>query len=295
MSYPRSFHRRGFTLPALLGSLTLVCLLCVFLAPILRHVKAQQDSNICLSNLRRIGQATLMYVQDYDQTMPMATVNTRSSWNTNSPHMVPDNWSSLITHPAVIGSKCIWPNTTLPYGITLATLKCPSQEAYKYIVPRFTYDTPLAPPVPVGYAMNGLLNVYPLSSVVNPSRVPLIWEGRGRSGYLGGVLQNPTMTCVDGTQPCRFGHTQLGNQAGNGGAGFMMVLNGTIWTHGRANHWFFLDGHVEVRNLGASVGKDGSYVATDPHVDPYTGYNERGIPQFTNSDGAFPAVFRPDR
>ena len=236
-----------------------------------------------------------MYVQDYDQTMPMATVNTRGSWMTNFPHMVPDNWSSLTTHPAVIGSKCIWPNTALPYGITLATLKCPSQEAYKYIVPRFTYDTPLAPPVAVGYTMNGLLSMYPLASVPNPSRVPLIWEGRGRAGYLGGVLQNPLLSCMDGTSPCLFNPSQAGNGATNGGTGAMFGLSGSVWTHGRDNNWLFVDGHVEQRKLGAAVGKNGELVATDPQVDPYTGYNERGLPQYVNSDGAFPAVFRPDR
>jgi type II secretory pathway pseudopilin PulG len=73
MSYPRSDYRRGFTLPTLLGSLTIVGLLCVFLAPMLRQMKGQQDSNICLTNLRRIGQAMMMYVQDYDQTMPLTT------------------------------------------------------------------------------------------------------------------------------------------------------------------------------------------------------------------------------
>lgn len=295
MSHPRSSYRQGFTLPALLTSLSIVGLCCLFLAPMLRQMKAQQESNICLTNLRRIGQATLMYVQDYDQTMPMATVNTRGSWMTNFPHMVPDNWSSLTAHPAVIGSKCIWPNTALPYGITLETLKCPSQEAFKYNVPRFTYETPLAPPAPVGYAMNGLLSMYPVASVPNPSRVPLIWEGRGRSGYLGGVLQNPMLICSDGTQPCKFNLDQLGNQTANGGVGMMFGLNGAIWTHGRDNHWLFVDGHVEVRKLGVAVGKNGDVVLTDPQVDPYTGYNERGVPQYTNSDGAYPGVFRPDR
>jgi hypothetical protein len=39
----------------------------------LRQMKAEQDSNVCLSNLRRIGQGTLMYFHDYDQTMPLTT------------------------------------------------------------------------------------------------------------------------------------------------------------------------------------------------------------------------------
>ena len=289
MSFPRSVHRRGFTLPALFTSISIVGLCFVFLAP-----KAQQESNICLSNLRRIGQATMMYVQDYDQTMPLTTSYVGGKWS-NLVHVVPDNWSSLTTHPVVIGSKWVWPNTALPYGITLDTLKCPSQEAYRFGNTRLTYSTPLAPPAAVGYVMNGLLNMYSMTSVPNPSRVPLIWEGRGRSGILGGVLQNPALVCPDSTNQCTFDLAQVGNSAANGGTSVMYGLNGSIWTHGRDNNWLYVDGHVESKKLGAAVGKNGEYVSTDPQVDPYTGYSERGIPQFTNSDGAFPAVFRPDR
>jgi prepilin-type processing-associated H-X9-DG protein len=261
----------------------------------LRQMKVQQESNVCLSNLRRIGQATLMYVQDYDQTMPLTTSNVGGKWNTNLVHVVPDNWSSLTTHPAVIGSKWVWPNTTLPYGITLETLKCPSQEAYRYGNTRFTYSTPLAPPAALGYVMNGLLNTFSVTSVPNPSRVPLIWEGRGRSGLLGGVVQGPALICNDGTRPCKYDSAQAGNSAANGGTSSMFGLFGSIWTHGRDNNWLYIDGHVELKKLGAAVGKNGEFVATDPQVDPYTGYNERGIPTFINTDGNFPYVFRPDR
>jgi prepilin-type processing-associated H-X9-DG protein len=285
----------AFTLPGLAAVVTLTGLLGLFLAPLVVQQKSQQESNICLSNLRRIGQATLMYVQDYDQNMPLTTSNVSGQWLTNFMHLVPAKWSSLTTHPAVIGSKCIWPNTALPYGITLETLKCPSQEAYKVSLSRFTYDTPLAPPAALGYTMNGLLSTYPLASVANPTRVPLIWEGRGRSGFLGGVLQNPLLVCADGTQQCRFNSAEAGNSAANGGTGSMFGLNGSIWTHGRDNNWLFVDGHVEVRKLAAAVSNDGSYVDTDANVDPYRNYNERGIPQFFHTDGAFPIAFRPDR
>lgn len=286
---------KAFTLPALATVVAMTGLLGLFLAPLVVQLKSQQESNICLTNLRRLGQATLMYAQDYDQTMPLTTSNVNGQWLTNFPHMVPVNWSSLTTHPAVIGSKCIWPNTALSYGITLDTLKCPSQESYRYGNTRFTYSTPLAPPAAVGYTMNGLLSTYSIALVSNPARVPLIWEGRGRSGFLGGVLQNPLLGCADGTQPCRFSSAEAGNGAANGGTGSMFGLNGSIWTHGRENHWLFADGHVEARKLGAIVLKAGSSLDTDPSVDPYRSYNERGIPNFIHTDGAFPIAFRPDR
>ena len=87
----------AFTLPGLAAVVTLTGLLGLFLAPLVVQLKSQQESNICLSNLRRIGQATLMYVQDYDQTMPLTTSNISGRWLSTFPHMVPADWSSLTT------------------------------------------------------------------------------------------------------------------------------------------------------------------------------------------------------
>jgi prepilin-type processing-associated H-X9-DG protein len=277
----------AFTLPGLASVVALTGLLGLFLAPLVVQLKSQQESNICLSNLRRIGQATLMYVQDYDQTMPLTTSNISGRWLSTFPHMVPADWSSLTTHPAVIGSKWVWPNTALQYGITVETLQCPSQEAYRYNVPRFTYSSSQAKPAAVGYTINGLLNAYPVSAITSLHKVPLIWEGRGRSGFLGGSWQNPVLNCPDAFSPCTYNTSCEGNR--NGGTGFHGAVVGSIWTHGRTNAWLFADGHVEKRNLGAVLGK-----STDYNIDPHAEYDERGVPRFAWTNGCHSWLFRPD-
>jgi prepilin-type processing-associated H-X9-DG protein len=282
-------RRAAFTLPGLASAVALTGLLGLFLAPLVVQLKAQQESNICLNNIRRLGQATLMYVQDYDQTMPLTASKVRGRWQTNQVHVVPFNWSSS-NNDAVLGSEYVWPNTVLAYGISIETLKCPSQEAKKGGLVQLTYNSPLARPVPVGYSMNGLLTSYLLTSIPNPSRVPLIWEGRGRSGYLGGVVSNPFLSCTNGTLPCRFDLPPV-NGVTNGDIGGMMGLDGSVWTHGRSNHWLFVDGHVEARKLGTAITPKES----DPVVDPFNRYNDRGVPDFYHTDGRFPPLFRPDR
>ena len=75
----------------------------------------------------------------------------------------------------------------------------------------------------------------------------------------------------------------------------MMGLDGSVWTHGRSNHWLFVDGHVEARKLGTASAPEGQFGNSDPSVDPFNGYNERGVPAYYHNDGRFPPLFRPDR
>jgi prepilin-type processing-associated H-X9-DG protein len=250
--------------------------------------QVRQEQNICIQNIRRLGQATLMYAEDFDQAMPLSTSNVGGRWQSQSQHIVPAGWSSSVDDPVVVGSKFVWPNTVLPYGVGIDALKCPSQQAIKVNKPYFTYLSPIKPPAMVGYTFNGLLNSYNQSQIVNPSRVPLIWEGRGRTGMLGGVLQTPLMNCYDATQPCRYTTNCSGSV--NGSTGGLMPLDGAIWTHSRTNIWLFVDGHVEYRALGAVLNNSN----TDSNVDPYTGYSERGIPGFIWTNGCHPLLFRPD-
>jgi prepilin-type processing-associated H-X9-DG protein len=280
--------KRAFTLPGLLVVLSLLAVLGLYLVPLYQGYKSKQEASICITNLRRLGQSTLMYASDFDETLPPSVGNVNGQWLTNFWCMSPPNWSSLTTHPAVIASNSIWPNNCRDYGITDSELNCPSQQAGRVGLARFTYDNPLAKPNIVSYTMNGLVSFYKLTSITNTARVPLLWEGRGRQNGLGGVLHNPLLTCPDGTQPCVFNTSCSGST--NGGTGGVFGL-GSVWTHGKRNHWLFVDGHVEGRLMGAVLHPG----ATDRTVDLYTGYNDAGIPGYMNGDGCFPDLFRPDR
>ena len=286
--HDRTRRGRAFTLPALLAVLSILAILGLYLMPLYQGYKSKQEASICITNLRRLGQSTLMYASDFDETLPLSTANVNSQWLTNFSFPVPPSWSSLTTDRAVIGSTFVWPNSVRSHGVLDSDLTCPAQSVGRLTQVRYTYSTPLAKPNVVSYSMNGLLNSLQLSSIADKSRVPLIWEGRGRQSGLGGVLQNPLLTCIDGTQPCVFNTGCLGGT--NGGTGGAFGLLGPIWTHGKRNHWLFIDGHVEGRPLGAVISGD-----TDRTVDMYRDYNEAGFPNFIYTDGCFPELFRPDR
>ena len=67
----RSFPRRaGFTLIELLVVIAIIALLAAIIFPVFATVRGNARKISCLSNLRQIGLATIMYAQDYDGLFP---------------------------------------------------------------------------------------------------------------------------------------------------------------------------------------------------------------------------------
>jgi prepilin-type N-terminal cleavage/methylation domain-containing protein/prepilin-type processing-associated H-X9-DG protein len=72
MSKSRTFQRRGFTLIELLVVIAIIAILAAILFPVFARAREQARKASCQSNLKQIGLAIAMYVQDYDETYPMA-------------------------------------------------------------------------------------------------------------------------------------------------------------------------------------------------------------------------------
>ena len=58
-------HRRGFTLIELLVVIAIIAILAAMLLPVLREAREKARQVVCMSNLRQIGMAAIMYLQDY--------------------------------------------------------------------------------------------------------------------------------------------------------------------------------------------------------------------------------------
>ncbi len=63
--------QRGFTLIELLVVIAIIAILAAILFPVFAQAREKARQTSCLSNLRQIGTATLMYLQDYDETFPL--------------------------------------------------------------------------------------------------------------------------------------------------------------------------------------------------------------------------------
>jgi prepilin-type N-terminal cleavage/methylation domain-containing protein/prepilin-type processing-associated H-X9-DG protein len=68
---PRTVGRKnGFTLIELLVVIAIIAILAAILFPVFAQARAKARSISCLSNVKQIGTAFAMYVQDYDETTP---------------------------------------------------------------------------------------------------------------------------------------------------------------------------------------------------------------------------------
>jgi prepilin-type N-terminal cleavage/methylation domain-containing protein/prepilin-type processing-associated H-X9-DG protein len=63
-------RRSGFTLMELLCVVAIIAVLAAILFPVLGQVRERARQVTCLSNLRQIGHAQLLYLQDWDERLP---------------------------------------------------------------------------------------------------------------------------------------------------------------------------------------------------------------------------------
>jgi len=100
--------KRAFTLIELLVVIAIIAILAAILFPVFARAREQARRTSCLSNMKQLNTSMLMYVQDYDETMPFA------NWR---PDVAPWNINQY-------GSE--WQNVIQPYAKNEQILRCPS-------------------------------------------------------------------------------------------------------------------------------------------------------------------------
>jgi len=106
--------RHGFTLIELLVVIAIIAILAAILFPVFAQAREKARSASCLSNLKQIGTAVAMYVQDYDETYPFCYLYTTAN-GTAAPY-----WH--------------WSHALLPYTRNAQIWVCPSAK-YKQTPP----------------------------------------------------------------------------------------------------------------------------------------------------------------
>ncbi len=78
--------RRGFTLIELLVVVAIIALLLAVLMPAMRKIKETARETVCRSNLRNVGLAVLMYLEDFERKIPNTYPSTGYLWFESDGH-----------------------------------------------------------------------------------------------------------------------------------------------------------------------------------------------------------------
>ena len=131
------FTKHGFTLIELLVVIAIIAILAAILFPVFAQAREKARQTSCLSNMKQIGTACQLYVDDFDETLPFG-VSMYTAVPDNYPgktYMVYDN---LVYGNG--GNAYTWMDAIFPYVKNVKLYHCPS--IYKGAS---------------GYAMNGLI------------------------------------------------------------------------------------------------------------------------------------------
>jgi prepilin-type N-terminal cleavage/methylation domain-containing protein len=116
--------RAGFTLIELLVVIAVIAILAAILFPVFAHVRGKARQATCLSNEKQIAMGWLMYIQDYDETLPFV-LNHGANDRNNSGYGDGGKWPAV---PGVTGQEPRFQLVTLvmPYVKNQAVWYCPS-------------------------------------------------------------------------------------------------------------------------------------------------------------------------
>ena len=126
--HPRSDagKRNGFTLIELLVVIAIIAILAAILFPVFAQAREKARQTSCLSNLKQMGNALMMYVQDYDETLPMAGRNLAAG---ETDANTPTRWQGWLQPYIKSGAS----TANLSRGVG-GVFVCPSQTSYPTVV-----------------------------------------------------------------------------------------------------------------------------------------------------------------
>lgn len=125
-----SRRQTAFTLIELLVVIAIIAILAAILFPVFAQAREKGRQAACISNLRQLSQATLMYAQDYDETFP----------------------GVLMDYDVGEGFRTTFIETLMPYVRNRSIGQCPSAVQHGYCWP--TTSNPCARYLPWDYSLN---------------------------------------------------------------------------------------------------------------------------------------------
>lgn len=197
----------AFTLIELLVVIAIIAILAAILFPVFAQARQQARKTACVSNLRQLGNAALLYAQDYDETL-------------FGSHTL-DEGVSLTKGFMDDAAVRNWAKSLFTYTRNLDVFVCPNTQPYTATGTSMGYaEVTVAGGGNTSYAGNYILADRPLAAVPAPASIVLLHEF---NIYTRSAQMRPYPA---GTEFRQFHHGKLEN------------------THTGGANRLFVDGHV---------------------------------------------------
>ena len=225
--------KKGFTLIELLVVIAIIAILAAILFPVFAQAREKARQASCLSNMKQLGTALQLYVDDYDETFPNGTWLTSSDMNA--------------THSNGYASSFVY--MLWPYVKNGGMFCCPSCPGRSRVVRNFDQGYPGS-----SYAANGALMTkgsVAMAQVASPSEIMFFNEFNSTGCQSGNVYYRPCRTGgPDGSYNYLFQ------------VGILPTWDGGVPHNGGMNITF-ADGHAKYAKAGSLTYKNFGVKPTD--------------------------------
>ena len=249
MITPTLKNRCGFTLIELLVVIAIIGILAAILFPVFAQAREKARQTSCASNEKQLGLGFLQYVQDYDETFPVGTIDTGT-----------DPYDADVRG---------WAGQVYPYVKSKGVYSCPDDPT-----------APSSPYVPISYGYNshfghnmqsygGQLAPRPymiLAKMTAPSSTVLLFE-----------LQNSFADPTNPAENYSCGSYGTGASFGNPMAtgvfplqSFTVIAANNGMVHVTGSNYLAADGHVKFLGNTKISGGFGEEAAQSPACAPQT-------------------------
>ena len=205
--------RKGFTLIELLVVIAIIAILAAILFPVFARAREKARQTSCLNNVKQLTLGVMMYMQDYDEVLPLSQM-----------------WHSVACLRAFHGNVTMyhwWCDSVFPYVKNKQAFACPSRTG---IAAEIGYEIAYGYNYWLGYYNSATGTTpyyrgYKLSAIVYPAETILLgdndWTG-STSDYPAGYVQ----AFCGANHPSAFPPARH-----NGGANFGFVDGHAKWHH----------------------------------------------------------------